>query len=705
MDQHRQVFLEEAAELLQELESALLALEETPYDMDLVSRVFRAMHTIKGSGAMFGFDEVSTFTHHVESVFDQVRSGKIPVTKELIGVTLAARDQIQQLIGTGDGESGANPADSQRIIDALRALAPTGDKDGGQAAATMARELEGEASETAPVAVWRIRFSAPRYSFASGLDLVLIFQELRGMGDAVVIARSEDIPELDALAPDECYLKWDVLIATKATAEEIRSVFIFADDGDNLVIELIDDGRSDRDFAGNLRLGEILLDKGDATSAEIKAALEEQARVPIGALLVKAGVVTPTAVEAALAEQAILKRQADERKSASVRVPADRLDKLINLVGEMVTSQARLSQVASSFDETQLASSVEEIERLTSELRDCVLNIRMLPIGTTFNNFKRLVRDLSGELGKEIDLVTDGAETELDKTVLDRLGDPLVHLLRNSIDHGIEPPDARQAAGKTRRGTIRLSAAHTGANVTISISDDGAGLNAAAIKAKALENGLIQPGEALTDSEIYRLVFSPGLSTAKRVTSVSGRGVGMDVVKREIDELRGSIDISSAPGQGTTITLALPLTLAIIDGLLVRVDTTHYVLPLAQVEECVELSTGDVAASHGRNVVNVRGRLIPYLRLRDMFRIPGERPHIEQVAIINAGGECTGFVVDEVLGGRQTVIKSLGRMYRDADGFSGATILGDGDVALIIDVLKLVRLAEREEREQEQQGR
>jgi two-component system, chemotaxis family, sensor kinase CheA len=378
-----------------------------------------------------------------------------------------------------------------------------------------------------------------------------------------------------------------------------------------------------------------------------------------------------------------------------VRVPSGKLDRLVNLVGELVMNQSRLAQATAGVEAPDLLAPVEEIERLVSELRETVLGIRMMPIGVTFHRFKRLVHDLSAELGKEIDLVTDGAATELDKTVLDQLGDPLVHLIRNSVDHGIEPAGERTAAGKPARGVIRLSARHTGSNVVVTIEDDGRGLDAAAIRAKAVERKLIAPEAALSEREIFQLIFLPGFSMAREVTSVSGRGVGMDVVKRQVDALRGSVGIASEPGRGTSISLTLPLTLAIIDGLLVEIGGDQYIAPMAVVTENVELRRADRGRNNGRHVVAVRGELVPYLYLREMFGIGGEEPEIEKIVIVRHEEQRVGLVVDRVLGSHQTVIQSLGRFYRNIEMVSGATIMGDGRVALILNMAGLVGLATR----------
>jgi two-component system chemotaxis sensor kinase CheA len=463
-----------------------------------------------------------------------------------------------------------------------------------------------------------------------------------------------------------------------------------------LNIDVIYESQNEESADGYKRLGEILVERGDISSSDLKQVLE--GRKFIGETLVELGLVNPRKIQSALIEQDHIKEQQNKKaadQASSIRVPAEKLDYLVNMVGELVTVQSRLSQVASEGLHPQLVGIAEEVERLVSELRDTTMSIRMLPIGTTFNKFKRLVHDLSGELGKDINLVTNGGDTELDKTVIERLSDPLVHLIRNSIDHGIETPDLRLAQGKPREGTITLSATHSGANVLIEIADDGAGLNAEAIKAKAIEKGLLLPDANIPERDLFAMIFQPGFSTAQIVTSVSGRGVGMDVVKRNIDALHGKIDISSREGSGTTITLKLPLTLAIIDGLLVEIGEESFVMPLSAVEECVELKRSESSNNHGNNLIMIRGELLPYIILRDLFKIHGSTPSIEQIVTTQVDGRRIGFVVDQVIGQHQTVIKSLGRMYRNADEISGATILGNGRVVLILDLPKLVEKAEQ----------
>jgi two-component system chemotaxis sensor kinase CheA len=707
-DQMKAAFLEEAYELLGVLETSLLALEETPDDAENVGSVFRAMHTIKGSGAMFGFDDIASFTHEVETVFDMVRKGEMSVTKELINLTLASRDWIKTTLDNDGSGTSPDMAAAQAIIASLKKLVPGGKDSSSPEAApetpeppspsgeagSPAPDVAGKAKETAAVVMYRIRFTPPPDIFLRGDNPVKLLNELRGLGECTVVANTTGIPLLEELNPELCYVQWDIVLGTTRGIEAVKDVFIFVEDDSKLKIEVVDEGGSDTTEVK--KMGDILVERGDLSQEALKKVLGKQKR--IGEMLVAEGLTTDVHVQSALLEQQKIKEQKEKRQAAetasSIRVPSERLDTLVNLVGELVTVQARFSQTAGKRNDAELTSIAEEVERLTWELRDNAMNIRMLQIGTTFSKFKRLVRDLSGELGKEIEMTTEGAETELDKTVLEKLNDPLVHLIRNSIDHGIEMPDVRESLGKRRCGTVHLSAVHSGANVLIRIQDDGAGLDKDAIRAKGIERGLISADAELSDKELYGLILLPGFSTAKKITSVSGRGVGMDVVKRSIDSLRGTIEIDSVRGVGSTITVKLPLTLAIIDGLLVNIGEGFFIIPLSSVEECVELTREASEASNGRNVANVRNHLVPYIRLRELLLVPGDPPEIEQIVITHTNGERVGFVVDHVVGQHQTVIKSLGRVYKDIDGISGSTILGDGTVALILDGPKLVKRAE-----------
>ncbi len=697
-DSPKNVFREEAYELLAELENSLLELEERPADMDLIGRVFRAMHTIKGSGAMFGFDDIAGFTHEVETVFDMVRNGALTVTKPLIDLTLSARDQIRSMLDASDTGEIVDKDKSEDIIRALRSIAHCTSDEEDRNARSKPQKAGEPADEKKREVTYRIRFKPPADIYLRGINPLSMLEELKQLGECKIVAQTCDIPLLDEYGQDFCYLHWDIILTTKHSLNAIKDIFIFIEEDSELKIDVIfDEGNFDTE-GHYKRLGEILIERGDLTPEDLQKILDAQKL--LGEKLVDAGLVKSGSIQSALIEQECVKELQEKRKRteavSSIRVPSEKLDILVDLVGELVTVQAHLTQTAGEMGDPKLTAIAEAVENLIAELRDNTMNIRMLPIGTTFSKFNRLVRDLSKELGKEIDLITEGAETELDKTVIEKLNDPLIHLIRNSIDHGIESPDSRKAGGKPGKGTIHLSAVHSGSHVLIQIRDDGAGLAKDAIRAKAVEKGLISPEAELSEKEIFSLVLAPGFSTAKAVTSVSGRGVGMDVVKQAIDALRGTIDISSQKGIGTTITLKLPLTLAIIDGLLVRMGEDHFIVPLSSVKECVELTAEDSAKAHGRRLANVRGRIIPYIRLREQFAINGSVPDIEQIVITEIGDDNIGFVVDEVIGEHQTVIKSLGTFYKNVEGVSGATILGDGKVALILDISKIAMLAEAE---------
>jgi two-component system chemotaxis sensor kinase CheA len=665
-------YLQEADDLLAEIEASALALSGEEAGSEAVNRIFRAFHTIKGSGAMFGFDQVAAFTHHVETLLDQVREGAVPVSNELSNIILASADQIKLLLQAAQGgQAPGAAADSMGQARDARG----GAADPGSQVALLARvrQLSAAASETPPLSaapaasapepggrIWNIHFRPAAGLFASGGNPVLVFRDLKKLGECSIQGHTDALPPLAEMQPDLCYLWWTVQLTTAADRDAIRDVFLFVEDGSELRIE-------------------------PAAASPAGG----PAPVPAGAGI-------------ANLERAPANRETEPRapapppaREATVRVPAERLDRLVNLVGELVMNQSRLATAAARFHAPELAAPVEEIERLVGELRDDVLQIRMMPIGTIFGRFRRLVHDLSEQLGKEIELVTEGEETELDKSILDQLGEPLVHLLRNSIDHGIERAADRLAKGKPRQGVIRLSASHRGSDVVVSITDDGAGLDRAAIRAKAVSKQIIAPDANLSDKEILNLILLPGFSTAQTVTGVSGRGVGMDVVKRQIDALRGSLTLASEPGQGASVSLGLPLTLAIIDGLLVEAGESQYIIPMAVVTENVELPRTDRTSNNGRNIVAVRGELIPYIDLRELFEMEGDGPPISKIVLVRYEDQRIGLVVDRVMGTHQTVIQGLGRFFRQIEVVSGSTVMGDGRVALILDVAGVVRLAGR----------
>jgi two-component system chemotaxis sensor kinase CheA len=691
-NQMKQAFLEEAGELLPELENALLELEEDPSDSDLINRVFRALHTIKGSGAMFGFEDIAEFTHEVETVYDKVRNGELTVNKEILDLSLTAKDQIQSLLFAPD-------AYDQEVVDRVKdTLKGMLDKERDVAAEDEQTSARGKATKGGASATYRVRFKPAQDIFKTGGNPLLLLEELSELGQAHFIAHTEDVPALEDLDPEACYVWWDVILNTDQGKNAIKDVFIFVEDESELLIQLIDDETDlDEEDLAYKRLGEILLERGDLNPLQLQQVL--LSKKPLGELLSEAGLVSEQQIQSALTEQSAVRqarqKRAESDKSSSIRVPAEKLDNLVNLVGELVIAQTQLSRIAEQTADQNLDSVAEEIERLSNDLRENTLGIRMLPIGSSFGKFRRVVRDLSADLGKEIELVTEGAETELDKTVIERLNDPLVHLLRNSIDHGIETPEERQAQGKPAHGTIVFSAEQSGGNVIITISDDGKGIDPQSVRDKALERDIISSNADLSEKEIVNLIFEPGFSTTEQVSDISGRGVGMDVVKKNIAALRGSVEVESEKNAGCVVKVTLPLTLAIIEGLQVRIGPEYFIIPLAEVSECVELTRQEAEKKQGGEFVHFRDELVPYIRLRNWFQINGQRPDIEQIVLVNSEGALVGIAVDEIIGQQQTVIKNIGRIYKDIEGISGATIKGDGTMALILDVDPMVRAVQR----------
>jgi len=655
-----ETFRQEAADLLDSLETVLLDLGQTPQDRDLIDAAFRALHTIKGSGAMFGFDRVAAFTHDFETAFDLIRKGRIDANRDIVTVSLSAKDYIRTLIEDPDS---TDPIIGEAIVEELQRLIGASDGAVGKTASV----TEAAPDTAAAAAGWAIEIAFEPGILRNGTNPLALLDDLRALGPCQVEAVLDDVPELGALDPETCLITWTVTLEAPCTVDEIEDVFMFVRDEMKLVIA---------------PLG------ADLPTLE---PVVELSAPPAHAVATPVEVTAPA--EKPVAEKAELNRRPDD-KTSTVRVQAERLDELMDRVGELVIAQARLSQLAHSSHDLAIKAIAEEIERLASGLRDTTMGVRMVPMGTLFGRFRRLVHDLSRDLGKPVDFVTVGEDTEMDKTMIERLADPLVHLIRNAIDHGIESADKRSQTSKSATGRIELAARYVGAQVLVTVQDDGAGLDTARIRAKAEEQGLIQPGAPLTEHEIHQFLFHPGFSTAKTISALSGRGVGMDVVKRTIEAMRGSIDLTTVPGRGSSVTLRLPLTLAIIDGLLIRVGEGRYIIPLSAVEECVELTAADEARARGRSFLNVRGDLVPFLRLRDLFDAEGQADPHQKVIITTTGDTRVGLVVDQIIGSHQTVIKSLSKLHSDVTMFSGATILGDGSAALILDVAQLVTLGQ-----------
>ncbi|NGZ07196.1 MAG: chemotaxis protein CheA [Magnetococcales bacterium] len=671
------IFRQEADELFVQLETALLDLETSPGDKETIASAFRALHTIKGSGAMFGFDALARFTHRVESVFDRVRNGEVPVTPALIGVTLTARDHMRQLI---DAPGRVVPEVGAAILHDLDQVV-SGQVDGGVrrlAAVAAPAPVALPPPPPEPVHGYRIDFALPANAFLLGSNPVAMIREMLEMGSGQVRCDASDVPGVDGLDPERCYLRWEIMLHTDQPVEAIEDVFLFIRNETQLTIE---------------PLAELAVTP-EVTPLPVEPE-SEAVEMAVPAVMVPE-------------EPTVVPVTAGANRSASdsvIKVNSDRVNSLMNQVGELVIVQSRLKQMAhSGQDELSLVALravVEEMGRLVTELRETTKGIRMVPIGSLFSRFRRVVRDLSRELGKQVRLETKGEETELDKTMVESLNDPLVHLIRNAMDHGIESAGLRRSAGKPEEGVLLLTATHVGGQVLITVDDDGKGLNLARIRTKAEERGLLAPGVEIADGELAQLIFHPGFSTAQSVTGISGRGVGMDVVKRSIEALRGSVDVTSQPGVGCRVTLRLPLTLAIIDGLLLKVGEERYIVPLSNIDAIVELAEAerDAPSGEGNHFLFIRDELVPFLHLRDLFAVPGAPPEHEKVVIVVVGKRRIGLVVDQILGDHQTVIKSLSRLHADVRSFSGATILGDGRVALILEIDHLIEFGQqREER-------
>lgn len=688
LSQFQESFFTESAEHVETMETGFLELEERPEDLDLLNRIFRAAHSIKGNAGMFNFAEIAGLTHKMENVLDLMRNEKIPVTSHAVDVLLRSLDGLKSLLDAAQGAGEADQATIQELEKELQAC-----QDGDNGNETIAAPSSGKETVAPQAAVWRlikIDWVPLPELFQRGLDPAQIFKELHELGMIKSLQVQVDkIPAIEAMDPERCYLSWNLELETDVSIDKVEAVFDFVRDGSDLMIT----DCAPKQAEPYKRVGDILVEEGVITPGEIADGLAKQK--PLGEILVEEKKVTPQQVDKALQKQKQLKKG----EVASIRVDTEKIDKLINLVGELVITQSMLTDLGEKFTIEQLPvlqERIVQLERNTRELQERVMSIRMMPIGSAFHRFPRLVRDLSGKSGKQIQLVMTGEETELDKTLIEAIGDPLTHLVRNSADHGLEGPEERVAAGKPERGTVRLHAFHDGGNICIAVEDDGRGLNRDRILAKAIERGLIADGKTMSDDEIYQLIFRAGFSTAETITDVSGRGVGMDVVKRNIEGLGGSVSVQSTPGKGSKLTLKLPLTLAIIDGMTVRVGEDNYIIPLLTVTESIRPKASDLQRVVGKGeVVNLRGEWVPLVRLYEVFNVTPEYtdPMQALLVIVEVENRRLAVLVDELTGQQQVVIKTLEQNYRKVEGVSGATILGDGQVALILDVPGLAKLA------------
>ncbi|QXI55556.1 chemotaxis protein CheA [Pseudomonas alvandae] len=674
LDQAQQTFIVEAREQLQAMEESLLQLENDPGDDDAIGAIFRAAHTIKGSAGLFGLEPIVSFTHIVEDVLDRLREGSVEVDPGLIAVLLKSGDHMLELIDVVANQgSTLQPPALAREMELCQILQ---EYQAPPTAAEPARKAEAEPTDTSEASLWHISLRFGQDVFRNGMDPLSFLRYLQTLGEIIEISTlTEALPAVEAWDAESCYLGFDIAFRSAAGYTAINEVFDFV--REDCVIEIV--AAQDVEAQANTGLvatSQPASDEGTAvvTTGELMPDQRKTPRMP---------------AQVAPDRQAVTNEN-KAKDGAYVRVNADKLDELINLVGELVIASAGASLLARTCQNDPLQEATSSVSGLVEEILDGALRLRMIPIGETFNRFRRVVRDVSQELGKDIDLIISGAETELDKTVVEKIGDPLMHLLRNAMDHGIETAEARLAAGKPAKGHLHLNAYHDSGSIVLEIADDGAGLNRDRILEKAHERGLIAQGANLTDQEIYNLIFEPGFSTAQAVTNLSGRGVGMDVVKRNITLLRGTVDLDSQPGKGTVVRIRLPLTLAIINGFLVGIGQSTYVIPLDMVQECIELSEDDGIASREQGYLDLRGEVLPLVYLRDHFHHEGPASRRQNVVVVRYAELKAGLVVDDLLGEFQTVIKPLGKLFGALRGISGSTILGSGAVALILDVPALL---------------
>ncbi|WP_308418217.1 chemotaxis protein CheA [Andreprevotia lacus] len=700
----RDALVQEARELLVAMENALLEIETDGASSEAINAIFRAAHTIKGSAGLFAFDLIVSFTHIVESVLDRVRNGKVQIDDAMLSLLLNCGDYIGALVDAIQNRTENEEPDAARRVVLEKQLGaylePPAEAPAAAALTATAKEegpqqIEGSGGVSSDNWHLSLRFSPD--VLRNGLDPLSFLHYLSSMGRIVYLhTLTDNLPPLSQLDAEASYLGFEIDFDSDADRAKIESVFDFVredsqirilpphskiDEYISLIALMPDPGR----------LGDILVRGGALTEVELEQALQQQqgqeiGQKPLGAMLIEQQLVPEPVVSAALSRQ----KQNEEKKSHEqkfIKVEVSKLDQLIDLVGELVIAGAGANLIANRKKDAQFEEATQAISVLVEHIRDAALTLRMVPIGEVFQRFPRVVRDISRELGKEIELIVTGAETELDKSMVEKLADPLMHIVRNSMDHGIEGTEDRVLAGKSATGMLRLNAYHESGSIVIEVSDDGRGLNREKILAKAIERGLVTPDHNLSEKDIFRLIFEAGFSTAEQVTNLSGRGVGMDVVKKNIESLRGEVEILSQAGQGTTTRIRLPLTLAIIDGFQVMVNDEVFVIPLDLVIECVDLAGHD--ARH--NIVKLRGEPLPFVRLRELFELPPIQHNRESLVVVQFGQQRAGLVVDRLLGEFQAVIKPLGSLFSGIKSISGSTILGDGRVALILDVPHLVQ--------------
>ena len=672
MDNFKRKFIEEATEHIQDIEQALLELEQNPTDKPLIERVFRAMHSLKGSGAMFGFEKISEFTHNLETVYDLVRNEEMVITNELLNLTLASVDHLSALLKEDAELSEALMQQHERLMKQIDNIVVADNSRRLAAVETKKVDTTTDADQK----TYYILFQPNEDIMSNGTNPLFLLDELHSLGECIAIPITKKIPTLDEFDPNKCYTTWEIFLATKCEIGSITDVFIFVEDDCELQVNLICDY--------SLLSNPLFTEKIE----EIRKAQQEIGLTQLQDFVSKIANPEIKQQQKSKDEKAILGLK--DQTISSIRVASDKLDQLMNLVSELVTTQARLTLYAENDGRPELLNIAENVQKLSRQLRDNAFSIVLIPIENMLTRFQRLVRDLSKELKKDVVFEAEGTDTELDKTIIENLTDPLMHILRNSLDHGIETPAARIAKGKPGQGKILLKAFYSGANVIIQVFDDGSGIDTNFIRTKAIQKGLISAETPLTRKEILDLIFIPGFSTAANVTDVSGRGVGMDVVKRKIADIRGEVDVESEINVGTTLSIKLPLTLSIIDGLLVKIEEVHYVIPLSVIDKIYAIEHNKIIKAFNNTIV-LDGEQLPFFYLRHEFNLPENDATHEQIIVVRYEDKRVGIVLDNVIGEYQAVLKPLGKHYKKQEIISGATILGDGTIALVMDTNKAIK--------------
>ncbi|UTA47692.1 chemotaxis protein CheA [Simiduia sp. 21SJ11W-1] len=699
LKQFHQTFFEESLEGLDVMEQSLLQVQNEDGDNpELINTIFRAAHSIKGGSGTFGFADIAEFTHLLETLLDEARDGKRTLDTEAIDLLLKSTDCLRAMVAghMADAPAAANITDELAAgFKKLLAQAP-----GAAGAPQAAPTPSSTPSESSSTRVWNISFIPNRDILLSGNEPARIFRELAELGECLALADESQLPELNLLTPDECFLQWQLWLRTAAAEADIREVFEWVIDDCTLTVRQAadaewpgEDAQADTPVRAQNNSEQSAVSEVTAPAQAATAqATDAQAKATSPAASPPQG--PKKAAPAAEPAQAVASPQ-----SSSIRVGIDKVDSLINLVGELVITQSMLSELGNDFTMDRvdrLNNGLEQLMQNTRELQESVMRIRMLPISFAFNRFPRMIRDLSQKTGKQVELKLSGEQTELDKTVMEQISDPLVHLVRNAVDHGLEPPAEREQAGKAATGNLHLNAFHQGGNIVIEISDDGRGINGERVLQKAIEKGLVPEGTELSQQQIFDLIFEPGFSTAATVSDISGRGVGMDVVKRNIKSLGGRIEVISAQGKGSTFRVHLPLTLAILDGQLVRVGGETYVIPLVTIVESLQMQPDSINYVSGNiPMYRLREDNVPLVAMNQLFDVETDPTAVDNqlLVVVEADGQKLGLRIDDLLAQQQVVIKSLESNYKRIEGVSGATILGDGSVALILDVTGIMNLA------------